>query len=420
MVAETPPLLSWSVAAGTCRDAFDLREKGSHPLLQAVAARDADECKAACAATTTCASAAWLKQGRTTFQGVESQCWLSTWCKVPNCCHAGFVTHVKPSLNPIVARPAVVDEIAAFRRSDNWTSWTSRAALEAAAVPTMCPCEATLSKLGKRAKCRRGEPSMPGRFGCECTSGSDRQVWVTSGCDAYFKCTGNSLEVVRCSAVHFSTRGTPIVTRCACPSQLFAMGAAPFVIAFPGRFERPAAILHEVGFPPARHLLPLAAPEPVPVVAAAASDASASSSTSCTFSRGVRSLSATHAAAWRAIVAQNLTAAIFEDDIGYLSLRSARVRLVRTLRHNRAADLLLLGSCARWKLCTHAYVATPAAAAALLNAYSSRPGGCIEVRGLGLPRLVSAMPCLVVPRLALPCLALPCLALPCLGSPSLI
>lgn len=95
------------------------------------------------------------------------------------------------------------------------------------------------------------------------------------------------------------------------------------------RFARAANVLSAIGvFPPARHLRPSAAPPedacnrnhttPTSVGGRAhvwASHTPAGVEKLGLAYRGVLSLSATHAAAWAQIVAENATAAVFEDDV---------------------------------------------------------------------------------------------------------
>ena len=54
-----------------------------------------DACKRACSASATCVSAGWWQEGRTSFNGMRSQCWLSATCAVPNCCTRGFYSFTK-------------------------------------------------------------------------------------------------------------------------------------------------------------------------------------------------------------------------------------------------------------------------------------------------------------------------------------
>lgn len=143
--------------------------------------------------------------------------------------------------------------------------------------------------------------------------------------------------------------------------------ARPHVIAFPRRFERAAAVVSSLRFfsAPARRLPPVAVP---------------AHASNCSVSRGARSLSATHAAAWRQIIDSRRAWAIFEDDIAVGGDAASAANRLRALANESACDLLLLGHCGasgrRWR-CTHAYVATPRAATALLHVYGQRRG-CVQ------------------------------------------
>ena len=82
-------------------------------------------------------------------------------------------------------------------------------------------------------------------------------------------------------------------------------------------------------------------------------------------------ISALHAAAWARIIESNATTAIFEDDVEVDSAKRARTRLLELARSSSSSspcDLLLLGHCTNLGRgrCTHAYVASPRAAALLL------------------------------------------------------
>ena len=91
-------------------------------------------------------------------------------------------------------------------------------------------------------------------------------------------------------------------------------------------------------------------------------------------------ISALHAAAWTRIVESNTTTAIFEDDVEVDSAKRARTRLLELARASSSSpspcDLLLLGHCSNLGRgrCTHAYVASPRAAALLLGHLSARDG----------------------------------------------
>ena len=76
---------------------------------------------------------------------------------------------------------------------------------------------------------------------------------------------------------------------------------------------------------------------------ATAATAAAAAPRPSPLTRGVLSLSATHAAAWEAIVASNVTTAVFEDDIQVASVRQARTRLQKLARDAPRCDLVLLG-----------------------------------------------------------------------------
>ena len=212
------------------------------------------------------------------------------------------------------------------------------------------------------------------------------------------------------------------------------MPAAPMIVAFDSRFDRAAAVVRSLGlFPSAVRLHPADPPTQCPIMDARAggeggigsggigsggtgsSSGGASSSTTTASSnivsdsfggalpalhaaplhaaplhaaplhaaprrvltRGILSLAATHAEAWRRIVASNLTSAVFEDDVAVDHPRRARVRLLELVR-DAPCDFVQLGHCgSRGTRCTHAYVATPRAAAALLVSYR-RASGCVQ------------------------------------------
>ena len=103
------------------------------------------------------------------------------------------------------------------------------------------------------------------------------------------------------------------------------------------------------------------------------------SNASCNLVRGVRSLTATHARAWSAIVAANETTSVFEDDIAHgRDPGIVRMQFETFLHEHRTCDLALFGNCGRRILCTHAYQVSPRAAAALLAIYHNSTGGCME------------------------------------------
>lgn len=61
----------------------------------ALAASTPEACTSACAAQhPRCVSAAWHQSKPVSFSGRRSQCWLSTTCVAPDCCHEGFRTFV--------------------------------------------------------------------------------------------------------------------------------------------------------------------------------------------------------------------------------------------------------------------------------------------------------------------------------------
>ena len=182
--------------------------------------------------------------------------------------------------------------------------------------------------------------------------------------------------------------------------------AEPWVIAFPSRFERAAAVLRRLGvFPPARLLEPLPAPQicindrPNDGHGSDASHGDATGSGSSTLNRGVLSLTATHAAAWARAISSNATIAVFEDDIDIGDPKEARGRLKAFTRTATPCELVLFGHCGVWsRRCTHAYLVTPVGAHSLLRWYegvrgcaqpddpqealcSSRARACCSARG---------------------------------------
>ena len=105
---------------------------------------------------------------------------------------------------------------------------------------------------------------------------------------------------------------------------------------------------------------------------------------------------ALHAEAWRHIVKSNASAAIFEHNVAYASAEHASARLLDFVRRGGAddpkatpaqpvtgssppCDVALLGHCVGDEIaararCTHAYAATPRAAALLLSLLEARKG----------------------------------------------
>ena len=240
---------------------------------------------------------------------------------------------------------------------------------------TTCSCTATKYWTKSRCNFAQSPTTVARRFGCSCvdTPGSPplRHVWVTKGCSGYFRCEDEAHPVF-CPTWQSAQRGKlpdeeQIATHthyCACAARPLVR-AAPYVIAFADRFNRPAKVLDRLGFPAARMLQPVAAP--------------AVSNASCNLVRGVRSLTATHARAWSAIVAANETTSVFEDDIAHgRDPGIVRMQFETFLHEHRTCDLALFGNCGRRILCTHAYQVSPRAAAALLAIYHNSTGGCME------------------------------------------
>ena len=209
---------------------------------------------------------------------------------------------------------------------------------------------------------------------------------------------------LRSSHARFGT----LLPRSSSASSPVTLGEAPLVVAFPERFDRAARVISSLGvFPPAQRLHPAAAPTACPrhamvaarVTGSAAGSASATAATAATsfsdtagmssrrkagmgsvqlHTPGILSLAATHAAAWGEIVRTNLTRAVFEDDIAVDFPTRARARLLELAR-DAPCDFVFLGHCgSRGIRCTHAYMATPKAAAALLASYRETKGCAVS------------------------------------------
>lgn len=181
-----------------------------------------------------------------------------------------------------------------------------------------------------------------------------------------------------------------------------SMRHAPFVIAFPQRFERAAAIVQSFRlYPPARRLPPARAPPTCMEEDIKGGGAGDDMWISSRLNAGVLSLTATHAAAWAAAVSTNTSVAVFEDDIEVADASVAHTSLRELARSSGAAacELVLLGHCGPLRRrCTHAYAVTPRGASELLMRYhashgcaqpddpqeawcSSRPRACCSAKG---------------------------------------
>jgi SAM-dependent methyltransferase len=119
-LATSHDLYQYARREGACRDAaFSVLTRVD---ARARAATSIDDCKRACSADRACASFGWDAGGRTTFEGVTSQCWLSAGeCVAPDCCHGSFNTYSKAAAGAphMHAREfdAVLGNASAYHRS---------------------------------------------------------------------------------------------------------------------------------------------------------------------------------------------------------------------------------------------------------------------------------------------------------------
>lgn len=90
----TTPPDGFAEQAGACKGGFDSIFPPSHA---ARAAQTAVECARACVDHgDACISASiWLNGASTVYRGVRSRCWLSSTCRVRDCCWSGFRTYVR-------------------------------------------------------------------------------------------------------------------------------------------------------------------------------------------------------------------------------------------------------------------------------------------------------------------------------------
>lgn len=178
---------------GACRP----RRDGSDFIKSAgaVSAVNAEECTHACTAQgDVCKSALWFLGGNTTFQQVSSQCWLSSTCTVPNCCHDAFDTHVKTQYvkpTPPHAPPKIIDgfeTMVGACRSGQATYVANSAAREARS-PEVCAraCrqhgDECVAAMWYRARGHAAENRLQGKTAeLVRRDKSMRQCWLSRAC----------------------------------------------------------------------------------------------------------------------------------------------------------------------------------------------------------------------------------------------